>query len=547
MLALVAIARTLSRQAGAAGAMAVVGTVTAVLVAAVFAVQMAVDGVALKGTVDTWAHASSAADTSTAFLVADGVRWIEKALSSFFHLLNGTTLLVLGLSVAFGGMAQRWLGWVGVVAGILFLAGGIIAPRTGFSPDSGRFLTSGAPAQRGLPDRDVDLAATGGASDDRLLGNGRSGDEPDPPQSSRIRQRVAVHEQEVGGPALPQDAGVRLLQERAAVARGRGRAPATVPGPPRPGTAPPRPAGWRAGPTAEVRSGGDEHTGRGQPVHALVGPFAAARLSVSGRQVRRTGARSWCGRRFARTRAPPAWRSLRRCWLPSPAQRRRPAGTRARWSPPAPRGDPRAGQHARVRGDAALRADAPASTTARTSPAVKGEVSGSGPSRYSFTRSAPSSSCRIAARTSPSPSLDLHAQARQEASPPWSPRRPPRARTGTPGRPPTGHAPRAPAPGCGRRRDRSRSATPRRGPTARPPDRSSRALCSAASSSRSGGSKPRSIQWAPPGRVRWLWLSTIPGTIVDPEASTIVHVGSRIRLVVRRPDPERCGRRPPAR
>ncbi len=141
MLALVAIARTLSRQAGAAGAMAVVGTVTAVLVAAVFAVQMAVDGVALKGTVDTWAHASSAADKSTAFLVADGVRWIEKALSSFFHLLNGTTLLVLGLSVAFGGMAQRWLGWVGVVAGILFLAGGVIAPRTGFSPDSGRFLT----------------------------------------------------------------------------------------------------------------------------------------------------------------------------------------------------------------------------------------------------------------------------------------------------------------------------------------------------------------------------------------------------------------------
>jgi uncharacterized membrane protein len=74
-------------------------------------------------------------------LVADGVRWIEKALSSFFHLLNGTTLLVLGLSALFGQMTRRWLGWVGVVAGIGFLVGGIITSRTGFSPDASRVLT----------------------------------------------------------------------------------------------------------------------------------------------------------------------------------------------------------------------------------------------------------------------------------------------------------------------------------------------------------------------------------------------------------------------
>jgi Domain of unknown function (DUF4386) len=141
VISLVAIARTLSGQPGTAGAMAVVGAVTAVLIGAVFAVQMAVDGVALKGTVDTWAHASTAADRSAAFLVADGVRWIEKALSSFFHLLNGTTLLALGLSVLFGRMARRWLGWVGVVAGIGFLVGGVITSRTGFSPEASRVLT----------------------------------------------------------------------------------------------------------------------------------------------------------------------------------------------------------------------------------------------------------------------------------------------------------------------------------------------------------------------------------------------------------------------
>src|SRR5258706_524735 len=54
----------------------------------------------------------------------------------------------------------------------------------------------------------------------------------------------------------------------------------------------------------------------------------------------------------------------------------------------------------------------------------------------------------------------------------------------------------------------------------------------------------RSIQWAPPGRVTWLWPSTIPGTIVVPEASTISGGGPEPgspssalgRLGVGRPD-----------
>ncbi|GAA3510714.1 hypothetical protein [Georgenia daeguensis] len=47
------------------------------LVAAVFAVQMAVDGVALKGAVDTWVNAAEA-DRQAAFVAAEAVRWTEK-------------------------------------------------------------------------------------------------------------------------------------------------------------------------------------------------------------------------------------------------------------------------------------------------------------------------------------------------------------------------------------------------------------------------------------------------------------------------------------
>src|SRR4051794_38208224 len=140
VLALVALSRPLTRQPGLAGALATVGAVTAVLVAAVFAVQMAVDGVALKGAIDTWSHAGSAADRATAFQVADGIRWVEKALSSFFHLVNALTLLSLGLSVALGSGPRRWLGWFGALSGAAFLVGSATVAKTGFSAEADRVL-----------------------------------------------------------------------------------------------------------------------------------------------------------------------------------------------------------------------------------------------------------------------------------------------------------------------------------------------------------------------------------------------------------------------
>ncbi len=139
VLGLVALSRALSRQPGLPGALAIVGGVTAILVAAVFAVQMAVDGVALKGAIDAWTHAAPA-DKAAAFQVADGIRWIEKALSSFFHLVNGATLLALGLSMALGRAYPRWLGWIGAIAGIGFLAGGRTVAHTGFSAQAGTVL-----------------------------------------------------------------------------------------------------------------------------------------------------------------------------------------------------------------------------------------------------------------------------------------------------------------------------------------------------------------------------------------------------------------------
>lgn len=140
VLALVALARALSRQPGVAGALAVLGGVTAVIVGAVFAVQMAVDGVALKAAIDSWVGAVTPGDQAIAFRVAESVRWTEKGLAGVFQTVNGVTLFVLGLSIAMGRRFPRWSGWVGVVAGSAFIAGGVSTAHTGFSAASGVFL-----------------------------------------------------------------------------------------------------------------------------------------------------------------------------------------------------------------------------------------------------------------------------------------------------------------------------------------------------------------------------------------------------------------------
>jgi hypothetical protein len=139
VVALVALARSAARQPGIAGALAVAGTVAAVVVAAVFTVQMAVDGVALKAAVDVWSHAADA-DKPTAFLMADDVRAMEKGLAGFFQMSNGVTLLALGLSLALGRMFRRWLGWVGAIAGAGWFVGGVVTAHTGFSVEASRIL-----------------------------------------------------------------------------------------------------------------------------------------------------------------------------------------------------------------------------------------------------------------------------------------------------------------------------------------------------------------------------------------------------------------------
>ena len=132
-IGLVAMATSLGRHRGAAGFLGLAAAVTAVVSAAVFAVQMAVDGVALKAAIDAWEAASSTADATAAYQVAESVRSVEKGLSALFNLLNGLTLLSLGAGLSVGDGRGRRLGWIAAMSGVGFVAVGFLTAQTGFS------------------------------------------------------------------------------------------------------------------------------------------------------------------------------------------------------------------------------------------------------------------------------------------------------------------------------------------------------------------------------------------------------------------------------
>ena len=96
-----------------------------------FAVLQAIDGVALKHTVDAWVKASGG-ERAIRFADAETVRWLEWGANSYFRLLLGLTLVLFGVAVVRTRIVPRWLGWGGVLAGLLFMVVGVIVGEVGF-------------------------------------------------------------------------------------------------------------------------------------------------------------------------------------------------------------------------------------------------------------------------------------------------------------------------------------------------------------------------------------------------------------------------------
>jgi hypothetical protein len=128
-MGLVAFAATL--EAGRAAAWARVGVAGTVASIALAAALQAVDGVALKATVDRWAGAGEA--RWLVYEAAHAVRQVEIGLASFLSVLFGLTLLAFSLAILLSTGYPAWLGVIGFLDGLGMAAAGTAQASMGFS------------------------------------------------------------------------------------------------------------------------------------------------------------------------------------------------------------------------------------------------------------------------------------------------------------------------------------------------------------------------------------------------------------------------------
>jgi len=126
VVALVFLSRLMSKGGGESWAsLGVVGAGSSLSIAGA---TQAVDGIALKLTVDSWA-----ADKEILFLATFAVRQIEIGLASILALLFGITVTIFGIALVSDGSFPKWLDWLAILGGIPVAGAGFVMAYTGFS------------------------------------------------------------------------------------------------------------------------------------------------------------------------------------------------------------------------------------------------------------------------------------------------------------------------------------------------------------------------------------------------------------------------------
>jgi len=126
-------------ESGIASALAWFGLVTAILVASTYAILQAVDGIAQKLATSSWyaippssTAGSQEEEKAIAFRVAEGIRWTEIGINSYFRMLQGAVGIIFGVAIAKSALS-RWIGAVGIAVGIVSIAAGVVTAYIGFS------------------------------------------------------------------------------------------------------------------------------------------------------------------------------------------------------------------------------------------------------------------------------------------------------------------------------------------------------------------------------------------------------------------------------
>src|ERR671916_495989 len=122
-------------ESATASALAWFGLVTAIITASNFTILQAVDGIALKIAVDTWYAIPPGEEERKAIYlgVAEGIRWTEWGLQSYYRMLWGAASLIFGVAIVKSVVLRKWIGAVGIAAGVVTIASGVVMAYVGFS------------------------------------------------------------------------------------------------------------------------------------------------------------------------------------------------------------------------------------------------------------------------------------------------------------------------------------------------------------------------------------------------------------------------------
>ena len=126
-------------ESGIASALAWLGLAVTIATGSALAVLQAIDGIALKMAVDAWYATTTAVpagdggEEAITFRVAEGIRWTEIAANSFFRILQGAVGIIFGVAIAVSATLSRWIGALGIIAGVATVALGVSVAYTGFA------------------------------------------------------------------------------------------------------------------------------------------------------------------------------------------------------------------------------------------------------------------------------------------------------------------------------------------------------------------------------------------------------------------------------
>src|SRR5215217_6717718 len=129
-------------ESGVASALAWFGLAAAIITASTYAILQAVDGIAQKIATGSWyaipptspsTAGSEEEEKAIAFRVAEGIRWTEIGINSYFRMLQGAVSLIFGVAIAKSALLSRWIGAVGIAVGAVSIAAGFITAYIGFS------------------------------------------------------------------------------------------------------------------------------------------------------------------------------------------------------------------------------------------------------------------------------------------------------------------------------------------------------------------------------------------------------------------------------